>query len=380
MKSNETRRDSVATEKSDPSGALAAVGALMAERRRFEGWISALNARRASTPQPVFDRVHLDYTNRLNTVIDQLTSHADELRRAMEALTARLAELSTEQQRTEDERAEAELRAHVGELSSADWEQTSAASDASIAALASRRTDTETELARMRELLDSTARPPAAEAPSVAATVSAPPAPAPRVSKAVSAEGAPAPTAAVPVAPPRVSTQVKAAPAEASLPAELPPAVIAAAQQLLDIKERSSASAPAASVEAPAVPTSPPVQRRTTGFDELAFLSSVVDTPAGTFDAGPSDQPDEKARRDTFAMRSQEDSIMNLGARTTPMDVPSIGREGEPPATSGGRGTSAIGRDTSGDGVKSLKCGECGALNYPTEWYCERCGAELASL
>ncbi|MFI5243145.1 MAG: hypothetical protein ACHQRL_09060, partial [Gemmatimonadales bacterium] len=30
--------------------------------------------------------------------------------------------------------------------------------------------------------------------------------------------------------------------------------------------------------------------------------------------------------------------------------------------------------------VKTLKCNECGALNYPTEWYCERCGAELAAL
>ena len=29
---------------------------------------------------------------------------------------------------------------------------------------------------------------------------------------------------------------------------------------------------------------------------------------------------------------------------------------------------------------KTLKCSECGALNYPTEWYCERCGAELAAL
>ena len=27
-----------------------------------------------------------------------------------------------------------------------------------------------------------------------------------------------------------------------------------------------------------------------------------------------------------------------------------------------------------------LKCNECGAMNYPTEWYCERCGAELAAL
>lgn len=30
--------------------------------------------------------------------------------------------------------------------------------------------------------------------------------------------------------------------------------------------------------------------------------------------------------------------------------------------------------------AKTLKCGECGTLNRPTEWYCERCGAELAGV
>ncbi len=29
---------------------------------------------------------------------------------------------------------------------------------------------------------------------------------------------------------------------------------------------------------------------------------------------------------------------------------------------------------------KTLRCQECGAMNYPTEWYCERCGGELAAL
>lgn len=29
---------------------------------------------------------------------------------------------------------------------------------------------------------------------------------------------------------------------------------------------------------------------------------------------------------------------------------------------------------------RTLKCSECGAMNLPTEWYCDRCGAELASL
>ena len=27
--------------------------------------------------------------------------------------------------------------------------------------------------------------------------------------------------------------------------------------------------------------------------------------------------------------------------------------------------------------AKTLRCQECGSMNYPTEWYCERCGAEL---
>lgn len=32
------------------------------------------------------------------------------------------------------------------------------------------------------------------------------------------------------------------------------------------------------------------------------------------------------------------------------------------------------------DGSKTLKCPECGTPNYPTEWYCERCGGELATM
>ena len=42
------------------------------------------------------------------------------------------------------------------------------------------------------------------------------------------------------------------------------------------------------------------------------------------------------------------------------------------PAPSGKAGAPGVG--------KTLKCGECGTLNRPTEWYCERCGAELAGI
>ena len=390
MKANEPQRNSAAMEAPDPAGALEAVGALMAERRRFEGWIDALNARKATTPQNVFERVHLDYTNRLDAVIDQLTSHADALRHAMDSLTVRIKDLTAEQRRAEDERAEAELRAHVGELSSADWDRTAAASDAAIAEFVDRCKEADLELSRIRELLDSTSRAPtpaaAVPAPVAAPPVSAPAAaPAPRasvpvarVSKGVAAEevllDGPPPRASVGA---RVSVQGPVVANEPAIPAELPPAVIAAEQRLLEIDERKAPVAGAPSADPPA--PVPPAPRKSNGFDELAFLSSVVDTPAGTYEPAPADMPDEKSRRDTFAMRSNEDSITNLGARSTPLDVASIEREGPPP-TSGGRPTSAIGRDTSGEGVKSLKCGECSALNYPTEWYCERCGAELASL
>src|SRR5690606_7303513 len=30
--------------------------------------------------------------------------------------------------------------------------------------------------------------------------------------------------------------------------------------------------------------------------------------------------------------------------------------------------------------ARTLRCGECGAMNRPLEWYCEKCGAELNSI
>jgi len=37
-------------------------------------------------------------------------------------------------------------------------------------------------------------------------------------------------------------------------------------------------------------------------------------------------------------------------------------------------------RDVPVEQIKTLKCAECGNMNYPTEWYCERCGGELAAM
>jgi TolA-binding protein len=51
-------------------------------------------------------------------------------------------------------------------------------------------------------------------------------------------------------------------------------------------------------------------------------------------------------------------------AIATPPSVPQAGRPNDPRS----------------EQHKTLKCPECGAANYPTEWYCERCGGELATM
>jgi hypothetical protein len=79
--------------------------------------------------------------------------------------------------------------------------------------------------------------------------------------------------------------------------------------------------------------------------DELAFLKSVADEPKPAASRRPSN-PGASAQ----ASRAVE---------TAPA----------PPGKAGAPGV-----------AKTLKCGECGTLNRPTEWYCERCGAELAGI
>ena len=46
----------------------------------------------------------------------------------------------------------------------------------------------------------------------------------------------------------------------------------------------------------------------------------------------------------------------------------------------GAQTATAAGKPGAAGVAKTLKCGECGTLNRPTEWYCERCGAELAGI
>jgi hypothetical protein len=104
------------------------------------------------------------------------------------------------------------------------------------------------------------------------------------------------------------------------------------------------------------VPRPPPLKAREhehagTPVDELAFLKSVADEEAKP--AAP--------RRPS-----------NPGASGSGQGSRAVETAPPPPSPTGKPGAPGV--------AKTLKCGECGTLNRPTEWYCERCGAELAGV
>lgn len=120
-------------------------------------------------------------------------------------------------------------------------------------------------------------------------------------------------------------------------PARAPrPEIIEQAPFVTHLAEEPEPAPTPAARAAPKQPESAPV-------DELAFLKSVSD-----------EEPSRPARRPS-------NPSMPAPAATTPAPAPAPSKVASGVA-------------------KTLKCGECGTLNRPTEWYCERCGAELAGV
>ena len=93
---------------------------------------------------------------------------------------------------------------------------------------------------------------------------------------------------------------------------------------------------------------------QTDAFDDLAFLKKVAPEAAG------------KKRRSGAMFKPFEGAGTAAdkpgSTVTAPEEKLQVGPVEDPTAK------------------KTLKCQECGAMNRPTEWYCESCGAELAAV
>ena len=78
----------------------------------------------------------------------------------------------------------------------------------------------------------------------------------------------------------------------------------------------------------------------------------------------------------TPSSRTPFDEFPVLRPGTGTVSPPSSAAVATPPSVPKTGGT----QDPRSEQHKTLKCPECGAANYPTEWYCERCGGELATM
>lgn len=314
---------------------LESVEKLLAERRKIDGWLEALDARRNETSPAVYQRVRDDYTLKLDKVQAKLVATSDAVRLVAAEMAGRLIDKEQVLAGRSEERAEAELRAAVGEYSEREWEKRRTRLDDEIVSATGERDALRDELGRLRAVLGEVAGTAEPAAPWGAE-------PEPLVELDLAAPAAPTPSVA--------------AEAQASEPER--PEIPIEEQSFIAPVER-------------AVPLEPT-------FDELAFLKTVGGrpTPMGaprlSVETAQPTVPPAPPRGSVSSFEVPEPPL----EYPDPMPEPRVSQEMTPPRES------FFGRPTprSSEAIKSLKCQECGTLNFPTEWYCERCGGELAAL
>ncbi len=123
-------------------------------------------------------------------------------------------------------------------------------------------------------------------------------------------------------------------------------------------------------------------------MDELAFLQSVVDAPREPQAAAPAPAAEPElpaAPRAEGGADLLPPPVLTAPRRPTPLstNLPPVrdpfGGSAKASTLTPGSIPSFL-KDMPTEQVKTLKCQECGTMNYPTEWYCERCGGELAAM
>lgn len=117
-------------------------------------------------------------------------------------------------------------------------------------------------------------------------------------------------------------------------------------------------------------PISPVIPRPAVPEPPTLNPPSRVEQPAAT----RAQQPAQG--NPTAGVRSPFDDFPVLRPGSAPGTPPSSAAVATPPSVPKTGGS----HDPRSEQHKTLKCPECGAANYPTEWYCERCGGELATM
>lgn len=302
---------------------------LLDQQRQYQDWLERLHEEAAgAAPSHVTQRVAADYAARLDEVTRELGEHQDGVQQALTEAEARSEGLTKQHTDRTDELAEARLRRQVGEFDEDQYEEIASRCKGALSELSKELAAVERDIDRYEEILTLIR--------GVRGKPAAPP---------------PPPAAPAPV-------EVKGRPSE--------PGRIRVSQPQMD-------------------------------QDELAFLRSLTDRGASPKAESPSvqvpkvtsgerpiqparpvvtsgERPIEPARPVT---PSGERPVVAKKVEVPPAPpappappVPAAGAEPGAPKAPQGRGSE--------EGTKSLLCTECGTKNLPSEWYCEKCGAELA--
>jgi hypothetical protein len=328
---------------------------LLQERTQFISWITRLTGPSSGpgVPDGVRQRVRADYEGRLQSVVEALRSHQADLEEQLAEFEARRDALSARESESKERLSEAEVRHMVGEYDDGRWQTIRADLTREVVAVQEELSRTVHEIERLNDVLATIRAPiivepvqPSPPAPAMAA----PPHPQAAAPVMVPAPPpAPAPPSPPPVMSP-VTEPIPATPPAASN--EIPfkaPAAPAKAQPKAPAKPKDDAG------RTLWFPSGKPGEGAAPKLDELAFLKSVTGSdPAVTPGRRPS------------------------GGFAKAAEPPAPPAPEPPPAPRPPE--AAKDRPSAGAAPKTLKCGECGTMNRPTEWYCERCGAELAAL
>jgi hypothetical protein len=388
-----------------------AVRTLVAERQRFDEWLEALVAKREATPERVFERVSADYSSRRRDVLGQLAAHVDSLVALEAAHDAQRADLEQRIGTLEDERAEAELRTIVGEFDDATWESTRSEVEAQLAALGTDRDGVVASLADVRMLLRESRRAAAEIALPVAEESASEPesimASEPELVDAPVNEAADGPVAdavAQPMQSPSgdpmgdVSDETAFTSAWLDAPMAAPPLpadLLVVESPLVESPLMESPLVESPLMESPLV-ESPLVESPL--VESPLVESPLVESPlveSPSLEQQPVDAPADP-------MAEFDDALSVFDDAPAPsVDLPFLEPPPEPqPVASPARRPSETFDDLAFlrsimdpaapdepaaaagevDPKKTLRCNECRTLNYPSEWYCEKCGGELVNL
>lgn len=317
------------------------IESLLADRQRLRGWLDRLDSTADRAPAQVKSRVRADYEGRLAEVVARLRGFSSAITSTLESLRGQRAAFESQHADVEEVRAEAGLRHAVGEYTDDEWSRLEGDANQNLASLGGEIDRLSSEINRLDEVLAQVSPPePVRREP-----------PARPVREGRAEE--------------RLDIHVLEREEVTLTPrgrhtADDNENVVTIDPDTLDDIEAIRPEARPTPVEAPRFTPKPSPEPRPQGRDR---------GPARTIRFPTQQQP---PATDSTAPAVDEMTFLKSVTLDSPASRERSAAEQRPNPGSA--------RARSPNASKTLKCAECGSMNKPTEWYCERCGAELAAL